>query len=105
MVLSPYRKQVAQVYKPMLKALEYRGKTRLRASTVHRCQGAEADIVIFDTVAALSWFVNRSPGAAHLWCVACSRAKLQLYIVGDSDGLCRSGFCQAMFGSVPTTTL
>jgi hypothetical protein len=104
LVIAAYRNQVLKVYKPMLKALEYGGKVNLRASTIHRCQGSEADIVIFDTVEALSWFVNRSPDAPHLWCVACSRAKRQLYIVGDEYGLRHGNYSGKMFGYVPKTT-
>jgi hypothetical protein len=82
LVVTPFRYQALKIYQPRLKALSETNGVTVRVSTVHRCQGAEADIVFFDLVEPGCWFVNR-PDAAHLWCVACSRAKHQLVFVGD----------------------
>lgn len=82
LVVTPFRYQALKIYQPRLKALSATNDVTVTVSTVHRCQGAEADIVFFDLVEPGCWFVNR-PDAAHLWCVACSRAKHQLVFVGD----------------------
>ena len=84
LVVTPFRNQASRMYGPVLKRI---GKKLDKAvsvavSTVHRCQGGEADIVFFDLVDPGNWFVNKSE-SAHLWNVACSRAKHRLVIVGD----------------------
>ena len=76
----------------------------VRASTVHRCQGSEADVVFFDLVDASSWFVTK-PDAASLWCVACSRAKSQLFLVGDELAMRSGRFSKSMVANVTFTRL
>ena len=82
LVVTPFRHQAMKIYQPRLKSLSEKNGVTVTVSTVHRCQGSEADIVFFDLVEPGNWFVNR-PDAVHLWCVACSRAKHQLIFVGD----------------------
>ena len=82
LVVTPFRYQAMKIYKPRLKLLSDKNGVTVSVSTVHQCQGAEADLVFFDMVEPGGWFVNR-PDAMHLWCVACSRARHQLVLVGD----------------------
>ena len=82
LVVTPFRHQAMKIYKPRLKPFSDKNGVTVTVSTVHQCQGAEADLVFFDMVEPGSWFVNR-PDAMHLWCVACSRARHQLVLVGD----------------------
>lgn len=89
LVLSPFRDQW-KVYASRLKVLPHGEDVTLRASTVHSCQGGEADLVFFDLVNPDNPFVARAD-AAHLWCVACSRAKQKLVIAGDVEAM-RHGF-------------
>ena len=81
LVLSPFRDQ-SRFYASRLKSISHSEEITLRASTVHSCQGGEADLVFFDLVNPSNPFIARQD-AAHLWCVACSRAKHQLVFVGD----------------------
>ena len=88
LIVTPFRNQ-SLAYEKRVMAMAKPKNVIVRASTVHRCQGSEADIVIFDLVDAGNWFVTK-PGAVPLWCVACSRAKSQLFLIGDEAGM-RSG--------------
>ena len=82
LVVTPYRNQARRIYAARLKRFSENKDVAVTVSTVHRCQGFEADIVFFDLVNPSSWFVNK-PEASHLWCVACSRARHKLVLVGD----------------------
>ncbi len=82
LVVTPFRHQAMKIYKPRLKPFSDKNGVTVSVSTVHQCQGTEADLVFFDMVEPGCWFVNR-PDAMHLWCVACSRARHQLVLVGD----------------------
>lgn len=86
LVVTPFANQCRYVYERRMKALEHLGNVRIAVSTVHRSQGAEADIVFFDTVDAGAWFL-RKPDAARLWCVACSRARRQLFVLAEEYAL------------------
>jgi hypothetical protein len=88
-VIAPYRAQARAIRKAV------RGRCRdrlddgsIQASTVHKFQGEERDLIIFDTTDApevAGHFLNdtRNPSAANLVNVALSRAKYALLIVGD----------------------
>ena len=103
LVVTPFRNQ-AREYEKHLTALARPQNVVLRASTVHRCQGSEADVVVFDLVDAGNWFVNR-PEASSLWCVACSRAKSQLFLVGGERAMRNGRFSQLMVGALPFEAL
>lgn len=61
------------------------GQRAVRVSTVHRAQGSERKIVIFDPVDAGSPFLNSETGR-RLINVAASRAQAHLIIlVGETD--------------------
>ena len=90
LVVTPFRGQ-AKEYSMLFTGMSKPKNVVVRASTVHRCQGSEADVVFFDLVDASSWFVNKAD-AASLWCVACSRAKSQLFIVGDEHAMRQGNF-------------
>lgn len=91
LVVTPFRNQAYRIYKPRLNGLaDGKKDVQVRVSTVHGCQGAEADVVFFDLVDPASNFIAR-PDASHLWCVACSRAREKLVIVGERDQM-RKGF-------------
>ena len=82
LVVTPFRNQAKRIYAARLRRFSENKDVTVNVSTVHRCQGFEADIVFFDLVNPSSSFINR-PDAAHLWCVACSRARHKLVLVGD----------------------
>ena len=86
LVISPFANQVRYLYDRRLKALAHLGNLRIETTTVHRSQGSEADVVFFDLVDASAWFLN-NPDAYHLWCVACSRARRQLFVLGGRDAV------------------
>lgn len=75
-----------KIYAPYLKRVKAGRDVMLRASTVHSSQGSEADVVFFDLVNPASNFFSRSD-AMHIWCVACSRAKQKLVVVGDRTAM------------------
>jgi len=95
LVITPYRNQTLKIYGPRFRGMSNSDVT-VKVSTVHRCQGMEADIVFFDLVKPSSWFVNK-PDSMHLWCVACSRARSRLVFVGNRH--------QMMCGSVSSRVL
>lgn len=81
LVLTPFRAQRA-----LLKAMLKRDGTRgVRISTVHRSQGSESKIVIFDPVDGGGSFLNSETGR-RLINVAASRAQAHLILtVGPKD--------------------
>lgn len=98
LVVSPFRDQ-SREYEKRLMAMHKPKNISLAATTVHRAQGSEADVVIFDVVDASSWFV-RCPDASSLWCVACSRAKSQLFLIGGETAMRRGTFSSLMVQGV-----
>jgi superfamily I DNA and/or RNA helicase len=82
LIISPFRNQVSKVYSSKINTYKSNKDVTIRCSTVHSAQGDEADIVIFDLVNPTSSFISNQD-ASHLWCVACSRAKEKLLIVGN----------------------
>lgn len=86
-IVTPYRPQ-AQLLQSLLK--EDAGlHTHVQAGTVHRFQGLEFDIIIFDTVASIGSRVSDFIAGAHgsdamrLLNVAVTRAKQKLVIVAN----------------------
>lgn len=81
LILTPFRAQRAL----MRSMLGRNGQKAVRVSTVHRAQGSERKIVIFDPVDAGSPFLNSETGR-RLINVAASRAQAHLIIlVGNTD--------------------
>jgi hypothetical protein len=93
-IYALYRDQVAQI-----NALLHSGRHHpdRRATTVHRAQGAEADVVVFDlcdapparpaALRAASW----DSDGARLLCVGLSRAREAVVVVADVAHLQRTG--------------
>ncbi len=81
--ITPYRNQ-AQLLDNVVGVLD---PERIRAGTIHRMQGSEADVVFLDPVRPADWFPSRSPDSARLMNVATSRARRQLLLVGRPDDL------------------
>ncbi len=83
-IITPYRAQ-AKLIQSMIK--EARLQNTVQAGTVHRFQGLEFDVVIFDTVTASetrpSDFLSGTKGSASMRMinVAITRAKHKLFIV------------------------
>lgn len=103
LVLTPFRNQ-AHEYEKRLTAMAKPKQVTLSASTVHKAQGSEADVVIFDLVEPENWFVNK-PASASLWCVACSRAKSQLMMIGSESAMREGRFSRRFVGDLPFTRL
>lgn len=82
LVLTPFRAQRALI-RTMLKRDAAR---QIRVSTVHRSQGSESKIVIFDPVDAGGSFLNSSSGR-RLINVAASRAQAHLIVVANDKDL------------------
>lgn len=99
MIVSPYTGQVSLI-NHYLKANNL--DERVQATTVHKAQGAEADIVIWSVVADNPHF--NKPGnsqADMIATVALSRAKQQVFIVGAQQGTVAYDFieCYERLGS------
>lgn len=94
-ILSPFRSQ-ARIHSMRFPNGHSNGDVSVSASTIHCSQGEEADVVILDLVDPASWFLN-NPDAAHLWCVACSRAKEQLFVVGDIEKVLSGKYSGRLF--------
>lgn len=80
-VLTPYRAQVA-----LLRSMLRRDHGQISVSTVHRAQGSERTLVIFDPVDASSTFFN-GPEGDRLINVAISRAKAHVVIPYHANDL------------------
>lgn len=104
LVISPFSNQVRYLYERRIKALAHLGNLRIETTTVHRSQGSEADIVFLDLVDASAWFLNR-PDAYHLWCVACSRARRQLFVLANEQALRVGAHSGPLFASYAFTRL
>jgi superfamily I DNA and/or RNA helicase len=82
LILTPFRAQRALI-RTMLKRDAGR---HIRVSTVHRSQGSESKIVIFDPVDASGSFLNSASGR-RLINVAASRAQAHLIVVANDKDL------------------
>jgi len=91
-VVTPYRLQSRLLRRLVRTRLGAVAPSGLEISTIHRFQGREKDVVVFDTVDAPpegSWFLNeaRNPDLPRLLNVAISRSRDSLIMVGALDGL------------------
>ena len=89
-VITPYRDQAKFINRMRQKMLPDNG---IRISTVHKSQGLENDITIFDTTVSFGkkagpgFFFRNSDQANRLLNVAISRPKSKLIIVGNASYL------------------
>lgn len=103
-IITPFRNQASRIYGYRLRGRDKKGRVTVTWSTIHCCQGSEADVVILDLVNPSSFFLNR-PDAAHLWCVACSRAKEKLMVIGNASAVRQGTFSGPMFGRLSASSL
>lgn len=95
-VITPYRGQVRRIREALrLRAPGLLAGGRVEVFTVHRFQGRDKDLVIFDTVEAPGtpcWFLDElhNPDAPNLINVAFSRARHRLLVVGHLPHLATS---------------
>jgi len=87
LVITPYRDQLSA----LTKVCDYLQENELipqdanmRVSTIHRVQGDEADIVIFDIADGSNNFL-RGNDAEPLWNVAFSRAQKALFVISNNE--------------------
>jgi len=91
-VVTPYRAQTRALWRSARGSLGRAAPAGLEISTIHRFQGREKSVVVFDTVDAppgRSWFLDerRNSDFPRLLNVALSRSRDLLIIVGTLDGL------------------
>ena len=91
-VVVPYRLQARRIHKLVRSRLGRAAPRDLEVSTVHRFQGREKSLVVFDTVDAppdRSWFLHegRNPDFPRLLNVALSRTRHMLVVVAAVEGL------------------
>lgn len=91
-VVTPYRLQSRRLNRLVRARLGSVAPSGLEISTIHRFQGREKEVVVFDTVDAPpagSWFLNeqRNHDFGRLLNVAISRSRSSLILVGSVDGL------------------
>ena len=103
-IITPFRNQASRMYGYRLRGRDRQGRVNVSWSTIHCCQGSEADIDILDLVDPSSFFLN-GPDAAHLWCVACSRAKEQLFVIGNPSAVRAGTFSGPMFRDAQVSVL
>ena len=96
-VITPYRGQVRCIREVLRqRSPELLARGEVEVFTVHRFQGRDKDLVIFDTVEAPGtpcWFLDEfhNPDAANLINVAFSRARFRLVVVGHLSHLASMG--------------
>lgn len=91
-VVAPYRLQARRIWKLARTRLGRAAPRDLEVATVHRFQGREKSLVVFDTVDAppgRSWFLNegRNRDFPRLLNVALSRTRHMLVVVAAVEGL------------------
>lgn len=91
-VVAPYRLHVRELWRAVRDQLGAAAPAGLEIATIHRFQGREKSVVVFDTVDAppgASWFLHegRNPDLPRLINVALSRARHALVLIGTVPGL------------------
>ncbi len=91
-VIAPYRLQARKLRESVRTQLGRAAPANLEIATIHRFQGREKSVLVFDTVDAppgTSWFLHegRNPDLPRLLNVALSRAREALILVGSVAGL------------------
>jgi superfamily I DNA and/or RNA helicase len=91
-VVAPYRVQSRRIWKLARSRLGRAAPGDLEVSTIHRFQGREKRVVIFDTVDAppdRSWFLHEGKNRdfPRLLNVALSRTRDMLVVAGSPEGL------------------
>lgn len=91
-VVAPYRIQVRELRRRVRARLGRLAPADLEVATIHRFQGREKRVVVFDTVDAppdRSWFLDerRNPDFPRMLNVALSRSQERLIVVGSVEGL------------------
>jgi hypothetical protein len=91
-VVAPYRIQVRELRRLVRSRLGRAAPLDLEIATIHRFQGREKGVVVFDTVDAppdRSWFLDerRNPDFPRMLNVALSRSRDLLILVATVDGL------------------
>lgn len=94
-VVAPYRMQVRELRRRVRSRLGRLAPAGLEVATIHRFQGREKRVVVFDTVDAppdRSWFLDerKNRDFPRMLNVALSRSRDLLVIVGTIDGLRRT---------------
>ncbi|MDH3428329.1 MAG: AAA domain-containing protein, partial [Gemmatimonadota bacterium] len=94
-VVAPYRIQVRELRKLARSRLGRAAPTDLEIATIHRFQGREKRVVVFDTVDAppvASWFLDerRNPDFPRMLNVALSRSQDLLIVLATVEGLRRT---------------
>jgi hypothetical protein len=94
-VVAPYRVHVRELRKRVRSQLGRAAPSDLEMATIHRFQGREKQVVIFDTVDAppdSSWFLDerRNPDFPRMLNVALSRSRDLLILLGTAEGLRRT---------------
>ena len=94
-VVAPYRMQVRELRRRVRSRLGRLAPAGLEVATIHRFQGREKRVVVFDTVDAppdRSWFLDerRNRDFPRMLNVALSRSRDLLVVVGTVDGLRRT---------------
>jgi hypothetical protein len=94
-VVAPYRAQARELRRRVHSRLGRLAPADLEIATIHRFQGREKRIVVFDTVDAppgRSWFLDerRNGDFPRMLNVALSRSRDMLIVVGTVEGLRRT---------------
>lgn len=104
-VVAPYRAQARELRRRVHSRLGRLAPADLEIATIHRFQGREKRVVVFDTVDAppgRSWFLDerRNRDFPRMLNVALSRSRDMLIVVGTIDGLRRTLPADALLNRV-----
>ena len=94
-VISPYSKQVQLIRSE----LSWKGKGEVRVGTVDSFQGQEIDVVIFSAVRSNPLAEMGFLRDPRRLCVAITRSRRGLVVIGDKDVLCSSHHWAALIES------